>query len=333
MQITLAHGSGGKMSQDLIRDVFMKHLGNETLNKVDDAAVLQAGTGKIAFTTDTFVIKPVFFPGGNIGNLAVCGTVNDLAVTGAKPVALSAGFIIEEGFSINDLEAIVISMSECAKEAGVQIVTGDTKVVGKGEADGIFINTSGIGTIEASVDLDVSKISVGDKVIVTGTLGDHALAILSKREGLSFETALISDSAPLNKMLIGLVEEVPMIKFMRDPTRGGVAATLNEISNDRDFGILLDENTLPVSEGVAGACELLGMDPLYLANEGKALVVVGKDNADKAIATLKKNKYGKDATIIGEITSENAGKVCLKTRLGVVRIVDMPVGEQLPRIC
>ena len=331
--ITLAHGAGGKKSHDLIKDVFIKHLGNDLLAKVDDAALIGLESDKIAFTTDSYVIKPCFFPGGDIGKIAVCGTVNDLAVCGARPLYLSCGFIIEEGFLIPDLLKIVKSMAQAADEAGVKIVTGDTKVVGRGEADGLFINTSGVEVTDGLPELDAANIKAGDKVIVTGTLGDHAIAILSKRKGLEFEGDLTSDCAPLNNMLIALLDNCSGVSFMRDPTRGGAATTLNEIAEGRTFGILINEEAVPVSEPVQGACELLGFDPLYLANEGKALVIVDQDSVGEAFSVLREHEYGKEAAVIGEITDDNPGKVCVRTKLGVVRFMDMLTGEQLPRIC
>ena len=332
-RITIAHGAGGKITNKLIQDVFFKHFGNDVLKKAEDAATVEVSSGSIAFTTDSFVVKPIFFPGGDIGKLAVCGTVNDIAVSGARAEFLSCAFIIEEGLAISDLEIIVESMAKWAKEAGVKIVTGDTKVVGTGEADRIFINTSGVGVFQGKYRASARNIRPKDKVIISGTMGDHGIAVLSSRKGLEFETTLKSDCAPLNKMILEVLEAGAEVKFMRDPTRGGVATTLNEIVKGSGFGITLDENTLPVAEEVKGACELLGLDPLYVANEGKILFIVSPDSEEKALDCLRKNKYGVNAQVIGEVNEENIGKVCLKTRLGTTRIIDMPTAEQLPRIC
>lgn len=332
-KITIGHGSGGKLTHDLVKNIFFKYLSNDILERADDSAVVDLKKRKIAITTDSFVVKPIFFPGGDIGKLSVCGTVNDLAVNGANPEYLTCAFIIEEGFLISDLERIVRSMAETASVAGVKIVSGDTKVVGKGEADGIFINTSGIGSLILEKELSVSNIKPGDKVIISGTLGDHGLAILSQRKELDFESDVFSDCAPLNSMIKELLEKNSEVKFMRDPTRGGLATTLNEIAMEGSFGILLDEENIPVLDGVKSACELLGMDPLYMANEGKAVIITSSSSAERTIAVLRANEYGKDAEIIGEITEENKNKVCLRTNYGVTRIVDMLTAEQLPRIC
>ena len=333
-KITMAHGSGGKITHSLIKDVFFKHLGNDILERAEDSAVIDAGTGNIAFTTDSFVVKPLFFPGGDIGKIAVCGTVNDLAVTGADPKFITCGFIIEEGFSCADLEKIVKSMAKSAKEAGVKIVAGDTKVVGRNEADGMFINTSGIGVFGGkNRRLGSSDIKAGDKVIISGTLGDHGIAVLSKRQGLEFGSETASDCAPLNGVIGELMEGFAGIKFMRDPTRGGLATTLNEITPDSGIGIMLEEKNIPVLDGVRGACELLGLDPLYVANEGKIIVITSPADEAGIIKVLRNSKYGKNAACIGEVSSDIPGKVCIRTRYGVTRIVDMLTAEQLPRIC
>ncbi|MDP8258560.1 MAG: hydrogenase expression/formation protein HypE [Candidatus Aadella gelida] len=331
--ITLEHGSGGKISHKLVQDIFFKHFKNDILDRADDSAVLDISSEKIAFTTDTFVVKPIFFPGGDIGKIAVCGTVNDLAVAGARPKYMSCGFILEEGFPEKDLEKIVISMSEWAKKAGVSIVTGDTKVVARGEADKIFINTSGVGVFGSGDRIGIDQIEPGDKIIITGTVGDHGVAVLGERKGLEFESEIYSDCAPLNDMLDQVMCGANGVKFMRDPTRGGLATTLNEITDSSNLGIIIEEKNVPIKEAVKGACELLGLDPLYIANEGKAVLITAPECADKVIDILKKNEYGKDACIIGEVTEENPRKVCLKTRYGVTRIVGMLTGEQLPRIC
>ncbi len=332
-RITLAHGSGGKATYKLIKEIFFKYFANEILLKEEDSAVVPIEGGKIAFTTDSFVVKPIFFPGGDIGKIAISGSVNDVAVLGAKPKYISVGFIIEEGLPLSDLELIADSMAKCAHEAGVKIVAGDTKVVGKGEADKMFITTSAIGTYENSFRPEIEMITPGDIVIVSGTIGDHGISVLSSRKGLEFEADIESDAAPLNNMIHEVLEGAGGVKFMRDPTRGGVAATLNEIVRERNFGITIEEKSLPVKDSVKGACELLGLDPLYVANEGKALFIVKAEKAEDVLNILKKNKYGKSSTIIGSVNKDFPGKVCINTILGVTRIVDMPRAEQLPRIC
>lgn len=331
--ITIAHGSGGKITHELIKNVFFKYLGNDVLEKCDDSAVVDVNSKEVAFTTDSFVVKPVFFPGGDIGKLAVCGTVNDVAVSGARPEYITCGFIIEEGFSMEDLEEIVRSMRACADRAGVKIAAGDTKVVEKGEADGIFINTSGIGSFSGGYRPGLDKIKPGDKIIINGTVGDHGLAVLSKRKGLEFGSSIESDCAPLNVMIQEVLEDAGGVKFMRDPTRGGLATTLNEMTDGAGFGILIEEDKVPVNDQVKGACELLGLDPLYIANEGKVIMVVAAEAEDAVLSALRKNEYGARAATIGEITEDNAEKVCLRTRYGVTRIIDMMTAEQLPRIC
>lgn len=332
-RITIGHGSGGKLTQDLIKNVFFKYFENDILRQSDDSAIVEMKSGKIAVTTDSFVVNPIFFPGGDIGKLSICGTVNDLAVNGAHPEYLTCSVIIEEGFLLKDLERIVKSMAETADLAGVKIVTGDTKVVEKGEADGIFINTTGIGNMIRENVPGIGKIQPGDRVIVSGTLGDHGLAILSQRKELDFESIVLSDCAPLNIMIKELLDENIDVKFMRDPTRGGLATTLNEIAQEGSFGILIEEKDIPISEGVKSACELLGMEPLYMANEGKAIIITSSASAETALSMLRNNEYGKDAEIIGEITEENINKVCLCTNYGVTRIIDMLTAEQVPRIC
>lgn len=331
--ITISHGSGGKLTHKLIQDIFFKSFSNDILNKADDAAELVMDSNRIAFTTDSFVVKPPFFPGGDIGKLSVCGTVNDLAVKGACPKYISAAFIIEEGFMESDLVRIVESMSEWAREAGVAVVAGDTKVVEKREADGIFINTSGIGIIKEGAHLGIDRIRIGDKIIITGTVGDHGIAVLSRRKGIEFGGDVKSDSAPLNKMLMGALDNIKGIRFMRDPTRGGIATTLNEIADKQEFGILINEESIPISSHVRGASELLGLDPLYIANEGKAVIVVDPSSENELLGLLRADKYGRDAKTIGHVTAEHKEKVCLKTRYGVTRIIDMLSGEPIPRIC
>jgi len=331
-KISLSHGSGGKMMHALIEDIFFKHFGNDVLKEAGDSACLALGTKNIAFTTDSFVVKPIFFPGGDIGKLAVCGTVNDLAVSGAVPKFISAAFIIEEGFLLSELEVIAASMRKWSDISAVKIVTGDTKVVEKGEADGIFINTAGIGTFENEVRLGISSIKAGDKVIVSGTIGDHGIAVLSKRKGLEFESGIMSDCRPLNRMLHEALG-VGGVRFMRDPTRGGLATTLNEIADKAGLGIVINEESIPLSDGVRGACEILGLDPLYIANEGKAVIIAEPSSVKELVLRLRENEYGKEAVVIGEVTKDIQGKVVLRTRLGTRRFIDMLTGEQLPRIC
>ena len=317
---------------ELINSLFIKEFDNKTLREKKDSAVLKIGNKKIAFTTDSYVVNPIFFPGGDIGSLAVYGTVNDLAVCGAKPMYISLGLIIEEGFDRKALGRITASAKIAAKKAGVEIVTGDTKVVEKGACDKIFINTSGLGEIFYP-RLSIGLIRPGDAVLVTGPIGEHAISILSKREGIDFKTKVLSDSAPLNGLVSRVLEVSSNVRFMRDPTRGGLATTLNEIVENRPFGIELDEKEIPVSIGVRQACELLGFDPLYLACEGRAVFVVAEPDAGKVLAAARRDKLGKHAKIIGVVTKEHKGRVYLKTRAGGKRIVDMLSGEQLPRIC
>lgn len=333
--ITLGHGSGGKMTSDLIRNTFARFFSNPALNVFGDSAVLNAGSGKLAFTTDSYVIDPIFFPGGNIGKLAVCGTINDLAVAGAIPHYISAAFIIEEGFPINQLEQIAKSMAETASQAGVFIVTGDTKVVKHGQCDKIYINTSGIGFLEHKNEHISSGMNVckGDQILVNGFLGDHEICILAARENLQFEKPFESDVAPLNTMIKALLDAEIGVKFMRDITRGGLATICAELTEKKTFGIKLDEQLLPVREETKGICELYGFDPLYLANEGKIVAVIGRETAGKAIDIMKKFSSGKNAVIIGEITDANPGKSVMKTVTGGSRIIDRLSGMQLPRIC
>jgi len=333
--ILLGHGSGGLMTSDLIRDLFLRYFNNSTLNKLSDSAILHIDDASLAFTTDSFVVDPLFFPGGDIGKLAVCGTVNDLSVSGAKPLYLSAGFIIEEGFSMIELDRITASMAHEAELAGVQIVTGDTKVVKRGQCDKIFINTAGIGSIEKKHSLIAggSLIQPGDLVLVNGFLGDHEMAILSVRENLAFEEDILSDVAPLNKMIGSLLEAGIEIRFMRDITRGGVATILAEIASFGKFGIEIEEERIPIREQVNGLCEIYGFNPLYLANEGKVLMITSKESASGAIEIMKQFDTGRDAGIIGVISSSNPGKVLMKSVIGGTRLIDKLAGEQLPRIC
>lgn len=331
--ILLAHGSGGKLSHDLVKDVFLPVFDNQVLNQLDDRAEVEVSGVRLAFTTDSFVVNPPFFEGGDIGKIAVAGTVNDLAMGGAIPLYLSAGFIIEEGFSMEMLRKIVESMKKTADEAGVKIVCGDTKVVEKGSADQIFINTSGIGVVPDGVKISGNQAKPGDKVIINGYIGDHGIAVMAERQGLSFRNKIASDCAPLNGLVSKMLEVSKDINVLRDPTRGGVGTTLNEIAAQSKVGIVLQEDNLPVRDQVMAACEILGFDPIYVANEGKLLAVVPAAIAEDLLAVMKQHPYGKDAAIIGEIVAEHPGKVVLSTGLGGRRIVDMLVGEQLPRIC
>ena len=322
--VQMAHGAGGRLSQTLMQRVFMPHLHNAFLDLLDDQAKLDLPAGRTAYTTDTYVVSPVFFPGGNIGELAVNGTVNDLAVGGAKPMYLSAGFV---------LEIIVRSMAEAARKAGVMIVTGDTKVVGKGQCDKIFINTSGLGSVMAGVNLSCRNLQVGDTLILSGTVGDHGMAIMTSREELSFQSKITSDCAALNSMIIAVLDAVPAIHAMRDPTRGGVAATLNELAVSSAVGIEINELSIPVKPDVRGACELLGIDPLHVANEGKLVLSVASEYAEAVLDVLRSFEHGRDAVIIGEVVHEHPGMVVKRTAFGSRRIIDLPLGEQLPRIC
>jgi hydrogenase expression/formation protein HypE len=345
--ITLAHGSGGKAMHELVEGLFLEYLRNPMLEMLEDQAVFEVTPGgengqgrvKMAFTTDSFVVDPIFFPGGDIGRLAVNGTVNDLAMSGARPLYLSAGFILEEGFPIQDLKRILESMREAANRAGIQIVTGDTKVVQKGSADKVFINTAGIGVIERPVQISASRSRVGDKVILSGTIGDHGTTILIARGELELETDIESDCAPLNSLVEDMLGEaarisiVDAIHSLRDPTRGGVATTLNEIALASEVCIEIYEEMIPVREEVKGSCEILGLDPLYVANEGKLIAIVAAGAAESIVKRMRENAEGRNACIIGEVKAEPKGIVAMQTAFGGTRIVDMLVGEQLPRIC
>ncbi|MBN1693015.1 MAG: hydrogenase expression/formation protein HypE, partial [Dehalococcoidales bacterium] len=289
--------------------------------------------GRLAFTTDSYTVNPIFFPGGDIGKLAVCGTVNDLAMSGAKPLYLSLAFIIEEGLPLADLKKILASIKKAADESGVKIVTGDTKVVDKGGADKLFINTAGVGIVPEGVDISASNAKPGDKIILSGTIGDHGIAVLSQREGLKFKTPVPSDCAPLQELVADMLSVTKNIHCMRDPTRGGIATTLNDFAEKSGAGIIIEEEKVPVAKAVLAACELLGLDPLYIANEGKLAAIVPAKDADSVLAAMKENKYGRNACIIGEVVAEHPGRVIMKTSLGASRIIDVPVGELLPRIC
>lgn len=332
-RVLMAHGSGGLMSQQLIEEVFKKSWNNPFLAPLMDGALLELPPGKIAMSTDSFVITPLFFPGGDIGKLSICGTVNDLLACGATPLFLSAAFIIEEGLPLEELRKIASSMAQTAREAGVKLVTGDTKVVEKGSADGIFINTTGIGVIEHGVEYRPDRISVGDAIIVTGTMGDHGLAILARREGLSFNTPAISDCAPLVNTARRLYRYGDNIKCMRDPTRGGLATVLNELAQQSGHGMLIKENAIPVSQVVQGACDMLGLDPLYMANEGKLVIFAEKDQAAAVVKELQSLDEARNAAIIGEVIADAPRLVLLETELGAKRILGMLEGEHMPRIC
>jgi len=331
-KILLAHGSGSRLSHDLIEKILAPPLSNPILSRMDDSAVLEL-CGRVAFTTDSYVVSPIFFPGGDIGRLAVCGTVNDLSMSGARPLYISLALIIEEGLEIEELRRVIESVRETADEAGVIIVTGDTKVVNRGKADRLFINTAGIGLIEGEADISGANARPGDIIILSGGIGEHGMAVMSRREGLQFNLPVASDCAPLNHLAAGMLAASRRIHSLRDPTRGGLAATLNEFARQSGVGITIQEAEIPVHDGVRGACELLGLDPLYIANEGKLVAVVDPGDADTVLAAMKKNKYGGQAAIIGEVTAEHKGRVVMKTRIGSSRIVDMPAGEILPRIC
>jgi hydrogenase expression/formation protein HypE len=331
--IVLGHGGGGKLSNELIEHIFVPAFRNTTLEMMGDSSVLSPPTGRLAFSTDSYVVQPLFFPGGCIGDLAVHGTVNDLSMSGAKPLYLSAGFILEEGFPISHLAAIVDRMARAAREAGVQIVTGDTKVVEKGHGDGCYINTSGIGVIADGIQIDPTRACPGDVVIVSGTLGDHGMAIMSVREGLEFETIIKSDTAALNAMVASLLQFAPHLHVLRDPTRGGLASSLNEIALKSDVGILIDERSLPILPDVQSACDLLGMDPVYVPNEGKLVAIVDSLVADDVLACIREDKHGQNAAIIGKVTSQHKGMLAAKTMIGGTRIIPLQIGEQIPRIC
>lgn len=332
-RIELAHGGGGRLSHDLIEKVFLPIIGNPILNVLNDQGIFEVNGSRFAFTTDSYVITPIFFPGGDIGELAVYGTVNDLAMGGARPLYLSLGLIIEEGFPIDDLRKILDSASRAARISGVQIVTGDTKVVNRGGVDGIFVNTSGVGIVEGAVNVSGKNLEVGDRILVSGFIGDHGIAVMAAREGLLFENPVRSDTAPLNGIVEGILKSGARIHAMRDPTRGGMASTLNEFAEASNVGIVIEEDRLPVRKEVAEACEILGLDPLYVANEGKMVAVVAPDGAKAALEAMREHPLGANAQVIGEVTESHRGKVILKTKIGTTRVVDMFTGEQLPRIC
>jgi hydrogenase expression/formation protein HypE len=331
-RITLAHGSGGLLTHTLIRDIFLKHMSNDILLQGDDSARLPFPEGRLAFTTDSFVVSPIFFKGGDIGKLAICGTVNDLSCSGAKPLYLSCGFILEEGMPFGELEQIAASMGRTAAACGVRIVAGDTKVVPRGAADRIFINTSGIGVIPQGIEISGANARPGDRVIATGPLGDHGCSILLERENLGLAVEIQSDCAPLNN-LVEKVLSAGEVHVLRDPTRGGAATTLNEIAQQSGVGILVQEDRIPVRDEVRGVCELLGMDPLYMANEGRLLIIAPESSVPAILEILHQEDVGQGACVIGEILEEQKGRVLLRTVAGGSRILDMLVGDQLPRIC
>ncbi len=332
-KIVLGHGSGGRLSAELLREVFLPLFSNPVLDRMDDQAIFEIGGSRVAFTTDSFVVKPLFFPGGDIGSLAVHGTVNDLAMGGARPLVLSAGFILEEGFPMEDLRRIAGSMAKAAAAAGVAVVTGDTKVVERGKGDGLFVNTTGIGLVPGNVWLSANQARPGDRVILSGPIGDHGIAILAQREGLEFETEILSDSAPLHELVAAMLEVSTEIRCLRDPTRGGLSSALNEIAAQSGVSIQIDETKIPVHEQVKGACELLGLDPLYVANEGKLVAIVAPEVAADVLAAMRRNERGEEAVIIGTVGEKRAGLVTMKTAFGSTRIVDLLAGDQLPRIC
>jgi len=329
-KILLGHGSGGKLMHALIEEYFSPAFGNKGAG---DSAVVDVPSTRIAYTTDSYVVSPLFFPGGNIGDLAVCGTVNDLSVAGAEPLFLTAGFIIEEGFPLSDLKKIIASMAAAAKQAGIAIVAGDTKVVNKGKADGVFINTSGIGSLKGGISISPANILDGDSVIISGELGNHGVAILAERNGLTFDPPIKSDSRPLNSLVKAMYKATDKIRFMRDPTRGGLATTLKEVALESGLCIRIRELSLPVPLPVKGACSLLGLDPLYVANEGILVAVVGPDVADTVVSAMHKHDHGKAASVIGTVDRSAPGMVLLETAAGGSRIIDMLQGEMLPRIC
>jgi hydrogenase expression/formation protein HypE len=332
-RVDLTHGAGGRTMQQLIEEIFRPAFDNPLLARGNDQASFDVAAGRMVMSTDSFVVSPLFFPGGDIGSLAVHGTVNDVSMSGARPLHLSAGFVIEEGFLLADLQRIANSMGQAATAAGVTVVTGDTKVVERGKADGVFINTAGIGMVPSGVDISGDRARPGDAILVSGSMGDHGVAIMAHRAGLEFETSIVSDSAALNGLVADMVIAVPGIRVLRDPTRGGLAATLNEICHQSNVGMRLDEAAIPIKPEVLGACELLGLDALNVANEGKLIAIVPRDDAERLLAAMRSHPLGRDAMRIGEATADPARFVRMRTRVGGERIVDWLAGEQLPRIC
>lgn len=332
-QIVLGHGSGGKLSAELLENVFLPAFRNPVLDKLDDQALLRINGSRLAFTTDAFVVTPLFFPGGDIGRLAINGTVNDLAMSGARPLYLAAAFILEEGLATADLRRIVQSMSEAAEKAGVQLVTGDTKVVNRGKGDKIFISTTGIGVVERPVNISADRAQTGDKIILSGHIGDHGMAILSQRDNLEFEGVIESDCAALHTLVSDMLDVCTDIRCLRDPTRGGVATVLNELAARSSVGMLLQETAIPIRDTVRGACEILGLDPLYVANEGKLVAIVPSASAEAMVARMRQHPLGSETRIIGEVVEDHPRMVLMKTVIGGTRVVDTLFGEQLPRIC
>jgi len=337
--VLLAHGSGGLLSHELVSSLFLKYLGNPILNALEDASNLPLGDasellgGQLVFTTDSYVVKPLFFPGGDIGKLAICGTVNDLAMRGAVPLYLSAGFILEEGLPLRDLERVLVSMATTAEAAGVRIVAGDTKVVERGSVDKLFINTAGLGLVPPGVRISATAARPGDLILLSGAIGDHGLAIMTQREGLRFQTPLQSDCAPLNSLVSAMLAASRRIHTLRDPTRGGLASALNEIATQSAVGMEIEEQAVPIHEPVRAAGDLLGLDPFYVANEGKLIAIVEREDAQAILEAMRAHPYGQEAAIIGQVTAEHPGRVVLRTILGTRRLMDMLAGEQLPRIC
>ncbi len=331
--IIMGHGGGGKLSAELVEHLFLPAFRNEQLEDLGDAAVFDLPGSRLAMSTDSFVVQPIFFPGGNIGDLAINGTVNDISMSGAKPLYLSVGFIIEEGLAMSDLGRIVDSMAAAAAKAGVSLITGDTKVVDKGHGDGVYINTSGIGIIPAGLAIGPNQARPGDVVILSGTIGDHGMAIMSVREGLAFDSPIVSDTAALNGLIAEMLHVCPEIHVLRDPTRGGVASSLNEIAQRSGVGIVLDELKIPVNQAVHSACELLGMDPIYVANEGKLVAIVPPEKAVDLVAVMRAHELGRETAVIGQVVAQHSGMLVAKTGLGGTRVVSMQIGEQLPRIC
>jgi hydrogenase expression/formation protein HypE len=332
-RILLGHGSGGRLSAALVHQVFLPAFSNPALDRLDDQAIVEVEGVRLAFTTDSFVVKPLVFPGGDIGSLAVHGTINDLAMGGARPLFLSAAFIIEEGLPLETLRRVTASLQRAAASAGVHVVTGDTKVVEKGSGDGLFINTSGIGIVEDGLRLSADQVRPGDAILLSGSLGDHGIAIMAQREGLGFECPIESDTAPLHELVAALLSATRQVRCLRDPTRGGLSSALNEIAARSGVGMLLDERAIPVREEVRGACELLGLDPLYVANEGKLVAIVTPDAAEAALGALQAHPLGREARRIGTVTETHPGVVAMRTLIGATRVVDMLAGDQLPRIC
>jgi len=331
--VLLGHGSGGRMSADLLHSILLPALRNPVLDQLNDQAVVEFGGARLAFTTDSFVVKPLFFPGGDIGALAVNGTVNDLAMGGARPLFLSLALILEEGLPMEQLRQVVESIRVAAAIAGVTVITGDTKVVEKGSGDGIFVNTSGIGVVPPGIELSADRAKPGDRVLLSGTIGDHGITILSQREGLEFASEIASDTAALHTLVADMLAASPEIRCLRDPTRGGLSSSLNEIAARSRVGIELEERSIPVRDEVQGACEMLGLDPLYVANEGKLIAIAGPEGAEDVLAAMRKHPLGRDARMIGTVTASRPAMVTMRMRLGTSRIVDLLAGDQLPRIC